>query len=200
MLPVSKDTLLRVVRRRHRSPADALKVIGIDDWAWRRNHRYTSIICNLERRRVVTLLPDREPATAQAWLAAHPTIAIVARDRGGGYGEAAAKALPHAVQVADRWHFMENASRAFLDAVRKSMRQIRSAIGATRVPAKPERWAIGRSALRSGRRHRPHLAGRRHPRGDRRARRPIVGRSWSSRVRDRAPARSSRQRTAWPSL
>ena len=99
MLPVSKDTLLRVVRRRHRPPADPLKVVGIDDWAWRRNHRYASIICNLERRRVVTLLPDREPATARAWLAAHPTIAIVARDRGGGYGEAAAKALPHAVKL-----------------------------------------------------------------------------------------------------
>jgi transposase len=115
MLPVSKDTLLRVVRRRSCPPADPLRVIGIDDWAWRRNHRYASIICNLERRRIVTLLPDREPATAQAWLAAHPTIAIIARDRGGGYGEATARALPHAVQVADRWHLMENASRAFLE-------------------------------------------------------------------------------------
>src|ERR1700744_3531965 len=133
MLPVSKDTLLRVVRRRSRPPADPLRVIGIDDWSWRRNHRYASIICNLEKRRVVTLLPDREPATAQAWLAAHPTIAIIARDRGGGYGEAAAKALPHAVQVADRWHLMENASRAFFDAVRKSMRQIRTVIGATTI-------------------------------------------------------------------
>jgi transposase len=63
MLPVSKDTLLRVVRRRSRPPADPLRVIGIDDWAWRRNHRYASIICNLERRRIVTLLPDRESAT-----------------------------------------------------------------------------------------------------------------------------------------
>ena len=136
MLPVSNDTLLRVVRRRIRPPSDPLRVIGIDDWAWRRNHRYASIICNLERRRVVTLLPDREPATAQAWFAGHPTIAIVARDRGGGYGEAAAKALPHAMQVADRWHLMENASRAFLDAVRKSMRQIRAAIGATTINPK----------------------------------------------------------------
>ena len=136
MLPVSKDTLLRVVRRRSRPPADPLRVVGIDDWAWRRNHRYASIICNLEERRIVTLLPDRESATAQAWLAAHPTIAIVARDRGGGYGEATAKALPHAVQVADRWHLMENASRAFLDAVRKSMRQIRSAVGATTIDPK----------------------------------------------------------------
>jgi hypothetical protein len=47
MLPVSKDTLLRVVRRRSRPPADPLRVIGIDDWAWRRNHRYANIICNL---------------------------------------------------------------------------------------------------------------------------------------------------------
>ena len=81
----------------------------------------------------VTLLPDRELATAQAWLAHHPGIAIIARDRGGGYGEAAAKALPNAIQVADRWHLMENASRAFLDAIRKSMRQVRSAIGATTI-------------------------------------------------------------------
>jgi transposase len=46
MLPVSKDTLLRVVRRRSRPPADPLRVIGIDDRAWRRNHRYANIICN----------------------------------------------------------------------------------------------------------------------------------------------------------
>lgn len=34
------------------------------------------------------------------------------------------------MQVADRWHLMENASHAFLDAVRKSMRQIRAVMGA----------------------------------------------------------------------
>ncbi|SDH88999.1 Transposase [Bradyrhizobium sp. Rc2d] len=54
----------------------------------------------------------------------------MSRDRGGGYGEAVAKALPDTVQVADRWHLMENASAAFLNAVRKSMRAIRNAIGA----------------------------------------------------------------------
>jgi transposase len=90
-----------------------------------------SIVCDLERRRIVALLPDRESATAAAWLADHPEIEILSRDRGGGYGEAATKALPKAVQVADRWHLMENASAAFADAVRKSMRSIRRAIGAT---------------------------------------------------------------------
>jgi transposase len=76
---------------------------------------------------------DREPATAQAWLAGQPQITIVARDRGGSYKLAAAKALPHAAQVADRWHLMEIASHAFLDAVRKSMRQVRAAIGSATV-------------------------------------------------------------------
>ena len=130
MLPVSNDTLLRVVRRRGCPPVPPPLVIGIDDWAWRRNQRYGTIICDLERRRPISLLPDREPATAQAWLTGQPQIAVVARDRGGGYARAVDKALPHAVQIADRWHLMENASRAFLDAVRKSMRQIRRAVGA----------------------------------------------------------------------
>src|SRR5579872_7561357 len=107
--------------------------IGTDDWAWRRNQRYGTLICDLERRRTIALLPDREPATAEAWLAAQPQIELIARDRGGAYALAAAKALPEAAQVADRWHLMENASRAFLDAVRKSMRQVRSVIGATRI-------------------------------------------------------------------
>lgn len=133
MLPVSNDTLLRVVRRRGSPRFVPPTVIGIDDWAWRRNQRYGTIICDLERRKTIALLPDREPATTQAWLTDQPQIDTVARDRGGGYAMAAAKALPKAIQVADRWHLMENASRAFLDAVRKSMRQIRATIGAASI-------------------------------------------------------------------
>ena len=135
MLPVGKDALLRVVRRRDGPQLVPPTVVGIDDWAWRRNQRYGTIICDLERRRTIALLPDREPATARAWLAAQPQIAVVARDRGGGYALAAAAALPKAAQVADRWHLMENASRAFLDAVHTSMRQIRSVVGATTIDA-----------------------------------------------------------------
>lgn len=108
-------------------------MISIDVCAWRRNHRYGTIVCDLECRRPIRLLPDCEPATAEAWLRGNPQIQIIARDRGGAYGLAAAKTLPDAVQVADRWHLMENASRAFLDSARKSMRQIHKTLGATRV-------------------------------------------------------------------
>lgn len=136
MLPVSNDTLLRVVRRRTCVPTEPVIVAGIDDWAFRRNHRYGTVVCDLERRRIVALLPDRETATVRAWLSAHPEIRVVSRDRGGGYGEAAAKALPDVLQVADRWHLMENASAAFLGAVRRSMRLIRTAIGTTTINTK----------------------------------------------------------------
>lgn len=69
----------------------------------------------------------------QPWLSGHPGIKIVSRDRSGGYGEAVTKAIPDAIQVADRRHLMESAIAAFLDAVRRSMRGIRAAIGATMV-------------------------------------------------------------------
>lgn len=126
MIPVSNDTLLHVVRRHGKPPMTPPNVIGIDDWAWRRNFRYGTLVCDLERRRTIALSPDREPATAQAWLAEQQQIEVIARDRGGSCALAASRAVPHAVQVADRWHLMENASQAFLDAVRRSMRQIRT--------------------------------------------------------------------------
>jgi transposase len=71
MLPVSNDTLLRVVRRRAQILGEPLSVIGIDDFAWLRNHRDGTIVVDLERRRPVRLLPDRETATSRAWLAEH---------------------------------------------------------------------------------------------------------------------------------
>ncbi len=129
LFPVSKDTLLRSVRATvDRGETVLPRVIGIDDWAWKKGHRYGTIICDLERHRVVDLLPDREAGTVEAWLAERPGIEIVSRDRGGGYGSFVTRALPGARQVADRWHLLENAGRAFVDAVRKSLGDIRGAL------------------------------------------------------------------------
>ena len=126
-MPLCADTLIRLVRRRSRSVLTSPRIVGIDDWAWRRGHRYGSIICDLERRAIIDLLPDREMETAVTWLQRHPGIA--SRDRGGGYAEAAKRALPNAIQVADRWHLFANASAAFKDAVRRLMPEIRRAFG-----------------------------------------------------------------------
>ena len=80
LLPVSKDTFLRSVRAASCFTPEQLRIIGIDNWAWRRGRRYGTLICDLERRRIVDILPAREPATVEAWLGRHPGIEIVARD------------------------------------------------------------------------------------------------------------------------
>jgi transposase len=80
-----------IARKHTQFPTQALNAIGIDDWTLRRDHRYGTLVCDLERRRIVKLLPDRETATVAARLTGHLAIEVVSRDRGGGYGEAVAR-------------------------------------------------------------------------------------------------------------
>ena len=129
-VPWSRDTMLRALRRGDpmAEPLPPARVIGIDDFAWRRGHSYGSIVVDLERRQVIDLLPDRQRETVIAWLRENPQVEIICRDRGPGYVAAANEAAPQARQVADRWHLFENASAAFLAAVRSEMPCLRRAL------------------------------------------------------------------------
>ncbi len=84
---------------------------------------------DLERRRVLALLPGRSSAPVRDWLAAHPGIAVVSRDRAGPYAEAARSGAPAAIQVADRWHLLVNASEALRSVVARHQTQIEEAAG-----------------------------------------------------------------------
>jgi transposase len=107
---------LRLVRRLPLPVVPPLRAIGVDDWADRKRQRYGTIVVDLERRRPVVLLYDREADTLARWLRQHAGLTIIARDRLKAYSDGARAGAPQAIQVADRFHLLQNLTEA-LDQV-----------------------------------------------------------------------------------
>lgn len=129
--PTSRNTFLRLVRRLPLPQPTAPKVVGVDDWAWKKGHRYGSIIVDLEQRRPIALLEERDAEQLAAWLKQYPTIRIVARDRAGVYAEGATKGAPQAVQVADRFHLLGNVADTLLPVFEQHAKLVREATRST---------------------------------------------------------------------
>jgi transposase len=118
-------------------------VLGVDDWAWRKGQRYGTILCDLERRRPVDLLPERSADSFASWLKAHPGVEIISRDRGEEYIKGARQGAPQAVQVADRWHLLVNVREALTRVVDRHHAKVLEAAKAVAASQEAEHVAVG---------------------------------------------------------
>jgi transposase len=111
-IQTSRMTLLRRIMALPTEPVGPVSELGVDDFSFRRGRKFGTILVDLQSHKVLDVLPDRTAETSAAWMAAHPEIVLVSRDRGGDYASAAATGAPQARQCADRFHVLTNLSKS----------------------------------------------------------------------------------------
>jgi transposase len=130
----SRTTILRRIMAQPTEPVGEVSQIGIDDFAFRRGRNFGTLVVDLQTRKVIDMLADRTAETSAAWMAAHPELEIVSRDRGGDYAAAARKAAPQATQTADHFHIFKNLT----EAVKRTLALCRAKIRKGAFEALPE--------------------------------------------------------------
>ncbi len=108
-VPTSSTTLMHLVRTAPTPAVGCPQIIGSDDYARKGDCTYSLLIYDHEQCPMLDLLPDRSADTATSWLAQHPNIQIIPRDRGNAYIDGATQGAPAAVQVVDLWHLLSRA-------------------------------------------------------------------------------------------
>lgn len=108
-LPASRWQMLRlVIGLPGEAVVTAPRMLGMDDFAFKRGREYGTVLIDMETGDIIDVLADRETGTVRKWLEDHPGVQVICRDRGAGYGAACAQGAPGAVQAADRWHLLHN--------------------------------------------------------------------------------------------
>src|SRR5262252_2386061 len=106
-MSASRDTVLRRVKTTLRHAQEGkVRVLGVDDWAWRKQQRYGTMLMDVEQRQVIDLLPVRSAESFADWLGKHPEVELIARDRSGLYADGGRQGAPAAAQITDRYHLL----------------------------------------------------------------------------------------------
>lgn len=136
---VSPDSVLRLIRKRAAFPTLEVKVLGIDDWAFKKGQNYGTLLVDLERHQAIELLPDRTQATLSAWLQNHPEIKIISRDRSFEYKAGINIGAPQAIQVADRWHLLHNLQEKLQEIIPTQLKRRKSEAESRETPTQQRR-------------------------------------------------------------
>jgi transposase len=119
-ITVSCSTITRIAHSQELSEIKQPRVLGVDDWAYRKGVSYGTILIDMETSKPIDILPSRESNELKKWLMKYNDVQIVTRDRSSSYSSAIDEACPDAIQIADRFHLLSNLSDA-LDTYFKSI-------------------------------------------------------------------------------
>ena len=107
-IEVSGDTINRIYEKMEIQDDPDITSVGIDDVAIRKGQTYATAIYDMKDHHLVALLDGRSYSSVSGWLKAHPKVKVVARDRACAYASAISEIIPECMQVADRFHLLQN--------------------------------------------------------------------------------------------
>jgi transposase len=163
-LMVSGSTLLNHLKKLSLPQFQVPKILGVDDFAWCKGQQYGTILVDLERHQPIALLADRKAETLAKWLTQHPGVEVLSTDRSTAYKSGMAQGAPAALQVADRFHLVQNLTETLekvfssygtqLKAIEQKQRQALATTQTVVMSAKPTATAKAQVRIQTAHQHR----------------------------------------------
>lgn len=153
-MPTSASTVLRSVKSAPLTKLPNPRVIGVDDFAFKRGQTYGTIIVDLERSRPIDVLADRKAQTLASWLKAHPSVEVISRDRSLEYAKGVEISGLNVEQTLDRWHLLKNLREMLERVLNTDRKQVREALktrGLYRPPPRTQAERAGKIAHQQAR-------------------------------------------------